>query len=541
NPVFLASRSIICQWDEKIPLVSNCFDPAGDMAALRELCDFPAALSEPDDGGWYPVHRAAVQPRVAVLEMLLHASSGPALEQPTLDGETPLTLAARAGLVENVELLLELGASPQNTNSSNETPLLLAVRAGSYQLVSSLIVGGALVGQRCLRKWTAMHEASRLGRVDVLELLLRSGGRVSETDQQGVTPLAIAAEHGHPEALELLIKNGADVNARAPNGDSVLSDAADSGNPECINLLLQHGADPNAPSLSCLLPIHRAAHQGNLALRILIPLTSRRAIWLSGQSPVHSAADGGHADCLELLIQSGFDANALLVQHLAENYRDLRRSALYFAVSNGYASCTKVLLDAGAKTDLDPLHCLLVAVRSGRHEIVKLLLAAKADVNCYFNLVSDTVFPTALQYCLKDEAMMRLLLSGGYEAHKCFICDHDSERDELQQEKVTVSSSFCDFIGVSWLRHLAGGVVSVLLEYVGQVTLCSKLSAVLQTHRDWPHIHTTTCNPRSLCHLSRLIIRKQLSAAGRAPAAVPLPARLRDFLLFQEAVTCPAD
>lgn len=171
--------------------------------------------------------------------MCASASFSLTLEEKTLDGETFLTLAVNAGLVENVKMLLNHGASPHTTNSQNESPLLLgqnaasptlcpvwlflvlsilitsfprvlpaAVRAGSYQMVSSLIAGGAQVEQVCLKKWTAMHEASRAGCVHVMELLLQNGGQVSETDQHGVTPLGIAAEYSHPEVLELLIKHG---------------------------------------------------------------------------------------------------------------------------------------------------------------------------------------------------------------------------------------------------------------------------------------------------------------------------------------------
>ncbi|KAM9352623.1 ankyrin repeat and SOCS box protein 15 [Symphorus nematophorus] len=509
----------------------------GDMLALQELCDFPAAFSQVDEYGWYPLHRAAVQPLVLVLETVLYASFKLTLEEKTSDGETFLTLAVKAGLVENVKMLLDHGASPHTTNSKNESPLLLAVRAGSYQMVSSLIARGAQVKQVCLKKWTAMHEASRAGCVHVLGLLLQNGGQVSETDQHGVTPLGIAAEYSHPEVLELLIKHGADVNAQAPNGDSVLYDAAGSGNPDCINILLQHGANPNICNLSSQLPIHRAAYEGHyLALRILIPITTRRALRLSGHSPVHSAADGGHVHCLELLLQKGFDVNAQLASHISENYGDMRRSPLYFAVSNGDATCTEILLKSGAKPDLDPLCCLLVAVRSGRYEIVKLLLAAKANVNCYFTVVHDTVFPTALQYCLKDEVMMRLLLNNGYDAEKCFCCSHDDDWEDLsesdysqhQEEKV----AFCDFVSVSWLVNLVGQVVSILLEYVGQVSLCSKLTKILEKHKEWPHIHWTTCNPRSLSHLSRVVIRKHLTCS--ALMSLHLPNRLKDYLLFKE-------
>ncbi|XP_075993995.1 ankyrin repeat and SOCS box protein 15-like [Genypterus blacodes] len=533
-PQFCVSRTFtfifLCVFRrEALPLLDAI--KQGDMLALQELCHFPASFSQVDEQGWYPLHRAAVQPLVPVLQAVLDASFRLTLEEWTGGGETSLTLAVKAGLVENVKLLLERGSSPHSTNSRNESPLVLAVRARSYPMASVLISGGARVDQVCLKKWTAVHEASRVGCVHIMEVLLQNGGQVSETDQHGVTPLGIAAEYSHAHILELLLQHGADVNAQAPNGDSVLYDAAGSGNPDCVDILLQHGANPNIQSLSAQLPIHRAAYGGhNLALMILIPITTRRALRLSGQSPIHSAADGGHAHCLELLLQEGFDVNALLAPHISEHYGDMRRSALYFAVSNGDTTCTDLLLRLGAKPDLDPLRCLLVAVRSGHFDIVKLLLAAKADVNCYFTVVSDTVFPTALQYCLKDEVMMRLLLNNGYQAEKCFHCDHDDDSSDSGPE---VKVPFCDLVSLSWLVNRAGRVVSVLLDYVNQVSLCSKLTKILQKQKEWPHISMATRSPRSLSHLSRAQIRKQLSCAG-AMATAQLPPGLRDFLLFKE-------
>lgn len=58
-----------------------------------------------------------------------------------------------------------------------------------------------------------------------------------------------------------------------------------------------------------------------------------------------------------------------------------------------------------------------------RHDLVQLLLSYGADVNCYFRVISNTLFPTALQYCLNDPVMMRLLLNGGYQAYK-YVCGY---------------------------------------------------------------------------------------------------------------------
>lgn len=57
--------------------------------------------------------------------MAATASTELTLEEKTEDGDTALTLAAEAGSVDNVRMLLQHGASPHNTNSRNESPLLI--------------------------------------------------------------------------------------------------------------------------------------------------------------------------------------------------------------------------------------------------------------------------------------------------------------------------------------------------------------------------------------------------------------------------------
>ncbi|XP_069019627.1 ankyrin repeat and SOCS box protein 15-like isoform X1 [Embiotoca jacksoni] len=497
------------------------------------------AFSESDSHGWLPLHRAASQPVPEVLETVLRlAARGPSLEERTvMGGETPLTLAVKAGLAQNVKSLLEHGASPHNINSKNESPLLLAVRSGSYELTYTLVAHGAWVEQLCQRKWTAIHEAARVGNVDILMLLLRNSGRVNHKDVTGVTPLAVAAEHGHFHMTEILLNCGSRVNSQAWNGESVLLDAAASGNTACIQLLLDNGAKPNLPSITGHLPIHKAAYAGHYdALKMLIPLTTKKAIKETGQSPVHSAAEGGQSHCLQLLLASGFDVNCRMNTRNSENYRDMRKSALYFAVSNGDVECTRMLLSAGAKTDLDPLCCLLVAVRAGRYEIVKLLLTAKAYVNCYFTVVSDTVFPTALQYCLKDEVMMRLLLNNGYKVERCFNCHHDNAFGAV--DEVEGKIPFCEFMSLCHLMHLSGSVVRILVDYVSHVHICSKLQLILEKQREWPEIREILSSPRSLGHLCRLEIRKCLTLKKLNNPEIMnsnvFPPRLKSFILYEE-------
>ncbi|KAM9334461.1 ankyrin repeat and SOCS box protein 15b [Symphorus nematophorus] len=524
----------------------------GDEYALQELSGCVSAFRETDSRGRLPLHAAAVQPQRDILHVVLQVltSTDLTLEEQTGDGDTCLTLAAEAGLVENVKMLLQHGASPHNTNDRNESPLLIAVRQKSYDLVLALIMGGAFVEQVCLKKWTATHEAAKVGCPAILMLLLRHGAKVTAKDGHGVTPLGIAAEHGNTEALDILIQHGGDVNAQATNGDTVLYDASGSGNLDCIKLLLQHGANPNVASNAFQLPIHRAAYEGHiLALRTLIPITTKRAIRLSGQDPVHSAADGGQVECLRLLIQKEYNVNALLGAHISENYSDLRKSPLYFAICNGDVTCAEILLAAGARTDLDPLRCILVAIRAERYDLVQLLLSYGAEVNCYFRVISNTVFPTALQYCLRDSVMLRMLLNSGYQAHKCFQCCHgngeemDSAWTDLHNQTYQIYSqpnviTFCEFVSVSWLTHLVGSVVRMLLDYVSHVSICPNLQRILESRPEWDEISDILSKPRSLQHLCRLVIRGHMSLRtlndSVAMSAVPFPPALKNYITYRD-------
>lgn len=161
----------------------------------------------------------------------------------------------------------------------------------------------------------------------------------------------------------------------------------------------------------------------NSALEHLIPATKMEAVKESGMSPLHSAAAGGHAACVGLLLRTGHDPNAMLHQRLRRNYDDERRSALFFAVANNDLQCARLLLEAGAMVNQDPVSCLQVALRQGNYELINALLKAGANVN-YYSRVNTTHFPSAVQYALKDEVMLRMILNHGYDVKRCFDCPY---------------------------------------------------------------------------------------------------------------------
>ncbi|XP_011915001.1 PREDICTED: ankyrin repeat and SOCS box protein 14 isoform X3 [Cercocebus atys] len=510
----------------------------GKEDALSHLTKYHSAFGEADEIGWIPLHKAAVQLNKKILEITLSASDPSLWEQTTHNGETPLFLAVSNCLLENATFLLLNGCNPNAKNFEGNSPLLTAVLRDSYDMAALLINYGADVNLRCANERTALHEAAKLGREDMVKLMLVSGAHPDPQSTYGFTPLALAAQSGHTEIMEMLLRKG-----KIFCLVSTLTKAASGGNPDAVALLLEYGADANIPKNSGHLPIHVAADRGHLlALKILIPVTDLAAIKQSGISPVHCAAAGAHPQCLELLIQAGFDVNFMLDQRVSKHYDDHRKSALHFAVSNSDLSSVKLLLSAGALPNQDPVNCLQIALRMGNYELISLLLRHGANVN-YFCRVNPLHFPSALQYTLKDEVMLRMLLNYGYDTQRCFDCPHGdkvhpSYTVEGWTSTVIKDTKFCEVITLSWLQHLSGKVVRVMLDYVDQVRICSKLKAVLQKQGIWSEIHFILTNPRSLKHLCRLKIRKCMGRLHlRCPvfmSFLPLPNRLKAYVLYKE-------
>ncbi|XP_004406595.1 PREDICTED: ankyrin repeat and SOCS box protein 14 [Odobenus rosmarus divergens] len=515
----------------------------GKEDALSHLTKHHSAFDEADGLGWLPLHKAAVQLNKNILEITLKASKPSMWEQTTHNGETPLFLAVSTCLLENAHFLLLSGCNPNAKNSEGNSPLLTAVLRNSYEMAALLISSGADVNLQCTNGRTALHEAARLGRQGIAKLMLVSGAHPDPQSSYGFTPLALAAQSGHTEIMEMLLQKGANALGQASDSSSILLEAASGGNPDSVALLLEHGADANIPKNSGHLPIHVAADRGHLlALKILVPVTDLAAIKRSGISPVHCAAAGAHPECLELLIQAGFDVNFMLDQRIRKHYDDHRKSALYFAVSNGDLSSVKLLLSAGALPNQDPVNCLQIALRMGNYELISLLLRHGANVN-YFCRVNPLHFPSALQYTLKDEVMLRMLLNYGYDIERCFDCPHGDKVHpcytfEGWTSTVIKDTMFCEVITLSWLQHLSGKVVRVMLDYVDQVQICSKLKAVLQKQGLWSEIHLILTNPRPLRHLCRLKIRQCMGRLRlRCPvfmSFLPLPNRLKAYVLYKE-------
>jgi cytohesin len=168
-----------------------------------------------------------------------------------------------------------------------------------------------------------LHAAAQLGKKDLAELLLAKGADVNaETDVNAAnsrawTPLDMAVFCKHKNVAKLLRQRGAHSNAY-PDSMMILSQPLHNG-----DVLAGAGGDNGIqiPGAKCYIDdvidkfgeINDAARNGDLA-KVKALLKDHPDLVSStddnGQTPLCSAAIGGHKDVAELLLANKADVNA---------------------------------------------------------------------------------------------------------------------------------------------------------------------------------------------------------------------------------------
>uniref|UniRef100_A0A8C4ZB45 Ankyrin repeat and SOCS box containing 2b n=1 Tax=Gadus morhua TaxID=8049 RepID=A0A8C4ZB45_GADMO len=501
----------------------------GDMTALKELSVSHSLTREGQDG-WTPLHEAAFCGETEAVKMILKAYPA-SVDKRTLQEQTALLLASSAEHLACVRSLLEAGADPDICGKNKDTPLYIACERENADMADLLVQAGASVNQRCAQGWTALHQAVSRDNTALCDTLLAAGANLNPSNTHSITPLIVAAQQGRLRALGFLLGKGADVNVETCDGVTALHEASRHGHREAAAMLLERNADANKPCGSGLLPLHTAAEHGHQEIvSLLVPVTSRARLRGSGISPLHLAAHNNRLAAAAVLLRTGADVNAPLSRQRCAQHPDQRTSPLYFAVDGGATETVALLLRAGASLTLDPVSPLLLAARRGSLGAVELLLEHGADANVGVPSY-PTRFPGAVALCADGEAVLRCLLEHGCDARACFGC-RGRESGRLSAAPPHRSGiPFCEWLSTSAGRDRAGPIVDLLLEYVGSVQLCARITELLDSREDWGPVRHKTLSPRPLLHLSRIRIREQIGTHRLGSLqSLPLPDRLLHYL-----------
>jgi ankyrin repeat protein len=310
----------------------------------------------------------------------------------------PLHDAATEGSVEDVRRLIEAGVDLGALSTTEAaTALHYAAYYGHVEVAELLIDAGAEVDARGGPQRTPLHIAAMAGSVAVATLLIEHGADVDALDREPVSPLALAVITGKVPAVKLLIEHGADVNLKLAGGTTVLqgglvnSRENEAVRREIAELLIENGADVhNVTSDERNTPLHSAAIWGcaECAEVFLAHGADIEAEDAFGHRPLHNAAASGQAGVLELLIGSGAEIDArdekgLTPLHWASMKGRLPRffsdwGLLHLAkVSNkNYGTTIELLIAAGANVNAKSNKGrtpLALAKKAGNQDVVAML------------------------------------------------------------------------------------------------------------------------------------------------------------------------
>ena len=231
------------------------------------------------------------------------------VEHTEKDGTSALLRACQNGFHDAAHLLIEKKSNVniQRTDKLQRTPLIMAARAGSVKCVKMLLENMANPFQRDAEGSTALTQAAYFGHSEVVEVLAKgtvgadgcgaaeAGGetRVSPDEASYVnreenlakqTALILAARRGHLQTVQALLRREADVHPKDKNGLTALMWACKRGHDSIIPLLIARG--------------ERNEQDG---------MPQRLATDKKGMTALMHAAHNGHVQAAEILVVEGWD------------------------------------------------------------------------------------------------------------------------------------------------------------------------------------------------------------------------------------------
>jgi ankyrin repeat protein len=198
--------------------------------------------------------------------------------------------AVKAGDADGLRAILQGDAEAAGArDEGGDSPLLMALYHGRRDLAELMLAHGrqpdpfeaaavgdadrlraaldaepGLVTRFANDGWTLLHLAGFFGHLDAVRLLLERGADASVFSINTMRNTPLHAALSGPLAAEwirLLVESGADVNARQHGGYTPMHSAANRGDFEILDLLLERGADPGAAAEDGRRPIDFAREE----------------------------------------------------------------------------------------------------------------------------------------------------------------------------------------------------------------------------------------------------------------------------------------
>jgi len=215
-------------------------------------------------------------------------------------------LAAMAGHVSVLELLLQQRADPRVRDSEERLAIHFAAGHGSVEAMSYLISTGHATLRDHAGGTYPLHVATSTGHLAVVQWILSKGDDVLARDAEGAQPVHLAAATGRTDLVETILAHRADPEALDGGGKDVVSWAAGHNHIAVVDVLSKYGARLDAISGTFLTtPLHWAANKGfaEMAEHLLLNKVLVDKADGDKMTPLHWAADSGHLPVVEVLVR----------------------------------------------------------------------------------------------------------------------------------------------------------------------------------------------------------------------------------------------
>lgn len=278
------------------PVLHTAVD-TGETAMVRLLLTSGAKIDAVDTEGWTALHKAASCDFKQILV-------GGSVDKSNITANDLGT--------EMVSILVAADANVNAACYGGDTALHIAARAGHLNIVILLLDNGALTEAYGEDRYTALHCASKAGHASVVRQLLLKGAQIeararigisfrgvdearmwaekvwpTRTSASGVTALHLAVRHGQVEIVGILLAKGASFKSRSVDGTP--REQLEDGNSEIVAMLdraeRDHEAGTDIPSPRLLYVLRSCWN-------------SQSQIWLSSITAIVESAGMGVLGCV---------------------------------------------------------------------------------------------------------------------------------------------------------------------------------------------------------------------------------------------------
>ncbi|XP_060084221.1 uncharacterized protein LOC132563479 [Ylistrum balloti] len=342
----------------------------GNNMIIKELINYGADVNTVIRGGEMPLHHAAKEGHVDVVQTLLKENS--ILTAQDERGDSALILASQNEHADVVKLLLDKGADMYHKNhfgidawhsaitqgsdevlrvltkhynklyDKNRTlksPLCIAASLGRCRKIETLITMGADPEHQDEDGNTILHHAAANNKDDVIKMF-HNIVDINALNNKGETALHIACRDGHHKAVLELIDKKAKSNIGNTDGENALHTVALSPatTPDIARALVEHTIKSHDWE-----SVNAVDAQGNNALHLAARFASPNVLWefrfvrfrdtdVDGNTPLHEAVIPGKEDILKTAL---------------DIYEDMQRDADINTLNRNSESVLHLAADAG--------------------------------------------------------------------------------------------------------------------------------------------------------------------------------------------------